>query len=235
MSSVWLCVSSAARTGSCLHAVNGRGAQALRALSPLLCRACHALASLALLLLGEQVLHLPVAPRRSPRTPAVWLGLLPSLFCDSTAPSPPYPAGLACHHLGAPRGRCASGLYLPRHTAVSHRSPFFYTTLSAPPTPAYFFLILPCFFPPLSHLSLSFLAPHSCCKPRHGTCEEALGPPPQNLLIRNTPSQSLCFSPLLGPRSSLAPRCCLSAGLPVFSFPCLSPRATSADGFGPGV
>lgn len=62
----------------------------------------------------------------------------------------------------------------------------------------------------------------SCCTPRYGTCEEASGPlpPPQNLLIGNIRSQSLCSSPsLLGPSV-------LSVSLSVCSFPCPSPQGS---------
>lgn len=92
---------------------------------------------------------------------------------------------------------------------------------------------LSCFLPvPPSE---PFIFHRSCCKPRYGTCEEALEPPPpaQDLLIGSIRSQSLCSSaPLLGPSV-------LSVSLSVCSLsalsPALPPRAASADGFGPGV
>lgn len=228
MSSVWVCVSLLLLHGelsSCCELLWGAPrAQALRALSPLLRRSRHALGSLTLLLWGRTYLW---PPPHSPRTPDVWLGL--SVTPQRPSSSPP---GLPVITLERPGDVAPQAFTYLATLPRPHWSPFSYTTLHAPLTLAYFFLILrlsPCPY----HLSLSSFAPHSCCKSRHGTCEEALGPP--RTFSPETPLPRVCFSPLWGPRSSLAPPCCLSVCLSVCSFPCPSPRAASADGFGPGV
>lgn len=215
-------------TGSCLHAVNCCGAR--RGPRPSAhCPPCSAGPATRWVPLLFSCGGAPTCgpPPHSPRTPDVWLGL--SVTPQRPSSSPP---GLPVITLERPGDVAPQAFTYLATLPRPHWSPFSYTTLHAPLTLAYFFLILrlsPCPY----HLSLSFFAPHSCCKSRHGTCEEALGPP--RTFSPETPLPRVCFSPLWGPRSSLAPPCCLSVCLSVCSFPCPSPRAASADGFGPGV
>lgn len=154
------------RTGSCLHAVNCCGPSPSGH-----CPACSAapamLGFLPLLLWGP---HLPVAPHRhrSPRTPGGRVAGSPAF---PSCPAPPTRPSLS-----SPWSAPGTLHVRPSPTSPRRLSPWV-PFLSHDPSRSVdsFFLFDPSLFLPISVPSEPFIS-RSTSQPRHGTCEETVGP-----------------------------------------------------------